>query len=170
MNIEQPPSGRAGIDDLESLRGTGLDKADQDELLATQVECTLTFHDRHDWPQGVVMLFVYVDGRFWLTSVEGRPQVRGLDRDDRATVVVSSAGSRLRGRRMVAVQGHARIYRDEETKSWFLDVFSQRMEPSDPEHFRRLLDSPRRVVIEVEPVKVAVSHDNRKVPGRPSRP
>ena len=171
MTHEQPPgpsSGRVGTNDLESLRGTALDKAEQAELLEAQVECTLTFLDDRGWPAGVVMLFVFVGGRFWLTSVEGRAQVRALARDDRTTVVVSSVGSPLRGRRMTAVQGHAEIHRDAETKSWFLDVFSRRVEPRNSEAFRRQLDSPKRVVIEVVPTKVAVSHDNRKVTGRSS--
>jgi general stress protein 26 len=125
VNDVQPGSGRAGSEDLESLRGTGLDQADLAELVDVQVECTLAFLDEHGWPHGVVMLFIVVDGRFWLTSVEGRVQVRGLEVDDRATVVVSSAGSGLSGRRMVAVHGHARIHRDAETKDWFLDASAE---------------------------------------------
>lgn len=168
MTDEQPPGAPSSrvADDLESLRGTALDEREQAELLEVQTECTLTFLDDHGWPAGVVMLFMFVDGRFWLTSVEGRRQVRALERDDRATVVVSSAGSPLRSRRMLAVHGHARFHRDAETTEWFLDVFSRRVEPRKHEAFRRLLDSPNRVVIEVVPVKVAVSHDTRKIPGR----
>lgn len=164
-----PPSGRGAVNDLESLRGTALDEGEQAELLEVQTECTLTFLDDDGWPAGVVMLFMFVDGRFWLTSVEGRMQVRALERDDRATVVVSSAGSPLPSRRMLAVQGHARIHRDAETKGWFLDMFSHLVEPAKPEAFRRMLDSPKRVVIEVAPERVAVSHDNRKLPGRSAR-
>jgi hypothetical protein len=39
------------------------------------------------------------------------------------------------------------------------------MQPADPAAFARLLDSPKRLVIEVRPVAIAVSHDSRKMPG-----
>ena len=37
--------GKLGVDDLENLKGTHLDKADQGELLAAQTECTFIFSD-----------------------------------------------------------------------------------------------------------------------------
>ena len=39
------------------------------------------------------------------------------------------------------------------------------MQPADPAPSARLLDSPKRVVVEVRPVAIAVSHDSRKMPG-----
>lgn len=157
--------GRLGIDDLEALRGTHLDTADQHELLSRQTECGFVFTGEQGWPSGVVMSYVVADGRFWLTSVEGRAQVDALAEDPRVSIVVSSAGSGLPGRRMLSVRGVATVHRDEDTLSWFLGEFTSRLQPGDPVSWRRLLDSPNRVVVEVRPVKVAVSHDQRKIPG-----
>lgn len=157
--------GRLGIDDLESLKGTHLDKADQAELLAAQTECTFVFASDRGWPSGVVMSFIVVNGTFWLTAVEGRGHVRALAADQRVSIVVSSAGSGLAGRRMLSVRGVATVHRDEKTKAWFLDQFTSRLQPEDPVSFRRLLDSPNRVVFEVRPTAVAVSHDQRKIAG-----
>jgi general stress protein 26 len=157
--------GRLGIDDLEALQGTRLGKADQQELLSSQSECGFVFTGEQRWPSGVVMSFIVADGHFWLTSVEGRAQVRALAEDPRVSIVVSSAGSGLPGRRMLSVRGVATVHRDADTLAWFLGEFTNRLQPADPVAWRRLLDSPNRVVIEVRPVAVAVSHDQRKIPG-----
>ncbi len=157
--------GKLGVDDLEQLKGTHLDKADQAELLASQTECTFVFSNDEGWPSGVVMSFIVVDGTFWLTVVEGRAHVRALAADQRVSIVVSSAGSGLPGRRMLSVRGEATVHRDDATKQWFLDQFTSRLQPEDPVAWRRLLDSPKRVVFEVRPTAIAVSHDQRKIAG-----
>lgn len=157
--------GRLGVDDLENLKGTHLDKADQAELLTAQTECTVIFSDDDGWPCGVVMSFFVDGGTFWLTAVEGRVHVRALDRDPRCSIVVSSAGSGLPGRRMLSVRGEGTVHRDPETKQWFLDQFTSRLQPEDPVAWRTLLDSPKRVVFEVRPTSVLVSHDQRKIAG-----
>lgn len=157
--------GRLGVDDLEQLRGTHLDKAEQAELLEAQTECTFVFLNEDGWPSGVVMSFIVVDGTFWLTAVEGRKHVLGLDHDRRVSIVVSSAGSGLAGRRMLSIRGEGTVHRDDATKQWFLDQFTGRLQPEDPVAWRKLLDSPNRVVFEVRPTAIAVSHDQRKIAG-----
>jgi len=157
--------GKLGVDDLEQLKGTHLDRADQHELLTAQTECTFVFSNDEGWPSGVVMSFIVVDGTFWLTAVEGRAHVRALAADQRVSIVVSSAGSGLPGRRMLSVRGEATVHRDDETKQWFLDQFTSRLQPEDPVAWRKLLDSPNRVVFEVRPTAIAVSHDQRKIAG-----
>lgn len=157
--------GKLGVDDLEQLKGTHLGKADQAELLTAQTECTFIFSNEEGWPSGVVMSFIVVDGAFWLTAVEGRAHVRALAADNRVSIVVSSAGSGLAGRRMLSIRGEATVHRDDETKQWFLDQFTGALQPADPVAWRKLLDSPNRVVFEVQPTAVAVSHDQRKIAG-----
>jgi general stress protein 26 len=157
--------GKLGVDDLENLKGTYLDKADQGELLGAQTECTFIFSDESGHPCGVVMSFFEQDGVFWLTAVEGRHQVKGLDRDPHCSVVVSSAGSGLPGRRMLSIRGEGTVHRDDETKQWFLDQFTTRLQPTDPVSWRKLLDSPKRVVFEVRPTSILASHDQRKIAG-----
>jgi hypothetical protein len=157
--------GKLGVDDLENLKGTHLDKADQGELLEAQTECTFIFSDESGHPCGVVMSFFEADGVFWLTAVEGRHQVKGLDRDPHCSVVVSSAGSGLPGRRMLSVRGEGTVHRDDATKQWFLDQFTTRLQPTDPVSWRKLLDSPKRVVFEVRPTSILASHDQRKIAG-----
>jgi hypothetical protein len=157
--------GKLGVDDLEDLKGTHLDKADQGGLLTAQTECTFIFSDDQGHPCGVVMSFFEEDGVFWLTAVEGRHQVKGLDRDPRCSIIVSSAGSGLPGRRMLSIRGEGTVHRDDETKQWFLDQFTTRLQPTDPVSWRKLLDSPKRVVFEVRVASVLASHDQRKIAG-----
>jgi nitroimidazol reductase NimA-like FMN-containing flavoprotein (pyridoxamine 5'-phosphate oxidase superfamily) len=157
--------GRLGVDDLEQLKGTHLDKADQAELLSAQTECTFVFLGEDGWPCGVVMSFIEDGGTFWLTAVEGRKQVKALDADPRCSIVVSSSGSGLPGRRMLSVRCEGTVHRDDETLQWFLDRFTSRLQPQDPVSWRKLLNSPNRVVFEARPVGILVSHDQRKIAG-----
>ncbi|HEY3262594.1 MAG TPA: pyridoxamine 5'-phosphate oxidase family protein [Pseudonocardiaceae bacterium] len=156
--------GTIGIDDLEDLRTLRLDQADRAELLDVQGECTFVF-SRDGWPSGVVMSFLYADDRFWLTAVAGRAHAEALAADPRVTVVVSNRGTDLPGRRMVAVRGIAFVHADEQTKRWFLPRFAAKHAAGDPDAFARLLDSPKRLVVEVRPVAVTASHDSRKLAG-----
>lgn len=159
------PAAELGTQNLEKLAGTQLDLADRAELLDTQTECTFIYVNDEGWPCGVVMSYIQVDGVFWLTAVEGRGHVRALARDQRVSIVVSSTGSGLPGRRMVSVRGEVTVHRDQEVKNWFLDRFTHALQPADPDSWRKLLDSPHRVVFEVRPVAITASHDQRKIPG-----
>jgi general stress protein 26 len=109
------------------------------------------------------MNFIHEDDRLWLTAVEGRAQVVALATEPRVSVVVSSAGTALQGRRMVALRGVATVHRDRQVLDHWLDVFAGRWRTEGVAELRRLLDSPNRVVIEVADLRVAVSHDHRRI-------
>ena len=155
--------GRLGIDDLESMKGAVLDKTGQSELLAAQTECSFVFLREDGWPGAVVMNYLMDDGVFWLTAVEARLHVRAIADDARVSIVVSSAGTQLKGRRMVAIRGLAEVHRDPVVVGRWLTRFSSSLRPQDPEAMRELLDSPNRVILEVRPVAVSASHDHRKI-------
>jgi len=157
--------GKIGIDDLEDLRTLRLDEQGREELLGVATECTFVFAGADGWPSGVVMSFLYAEGVFWLTATSTRAHARAVADDPRVTVVVTSAGTSLAGRRMVAVRGVAEVLDDAETKAWFLPRFAAKLAPADPDAFVRLLDSEKRVVFRVRPVGIAASHDSRKMPG-----
>ncbi|OAK56376.1 pyridoxamine 5'-phosphate oxidase family protein [Rhodococcoides kyotonense] len=156
---------RVGIDDNENLESVRASETGRAELIAAQTECTFAFTTEAGWPAGVVMSYLFTRDRFWLTAAAGRAHVRGAVRDPRVTLVISNAGTALPGRRMVSIRGTATVHREASVKSWFYSVFAQHLAPDDPDAFAALLDSPERVVLEVEPVRVAVSHDSTKMPG-----
>lgn len=156
---------QVGTDNNEDLSGTGLDRAARAELLATQSECTVVFAALDGWPSGVVMSFLEAEGKFWLTSAEGRAQTRSVEADPRVSIIVSNAGTALPGRRMLAIRGTCRLLRDAETKAWFYPRFAAKLAPGGEAAFIRLLDSPKRVIFEVTVIAVALSHDSRKMAG-----
>ena len=131
-----------GIGDLESLRQARLDGAGRRELLDSQRECTFVFSNDEGWPSGVVMNYLHIDGTFWLTAVEGRAHVRALGAEPRVTIVVSRAGSKLPGRRMVAFRGRATVHRDLQGQGWLLDAFAQHFRPHAPSAFVRCWTAP----------------------------
>jgi hypothetical protein len=168
--------GRLGVDDLDDLRTARLGSAGIAELLDTATEATLVFAAEEDgWPQGVVVSFLPAEGSLWVTAVEGRGHTRALRCDPRVTLVVSSTGTALAGRRMVAVRARAIVHSDVAVRQRILPLLAARLAPGDAAAMLRLLDSDRRVVIELTQPRVVVSHDSRRIagdgrggPGKPS--
>lgn len=157
--------GRPGANDIEALAKARMTTADQAALFEAQTECVLSFN-QDGLPTAVVMSYqVDEQGHFWCATVEGRRQVRGVDSDPRVALVVSSTGSDLPGRRMVALRGEATVHRDREVVMDRVRRLAPRLAPGDPEAFVRLLDSPGRVVIEVVPTRVTASHDSTRLAG-----
>ncbi|WP_101523540.1 pyridoxamine 5'-phosphate oxidase family protein [Nocardioides houyundeii] len=157
--------GRPGEKDIEDLAQAKLGLAEQQQLWDAQTECVLSFL-QDGLPTAVVMSFqVDQDGHFWFATVEGRRQVRGVDSDPRVAVVVSNTGTDLPGRRMVALRGEARVHRDREVVRDRVRRLAPRLAPEDPDAFVRLLDSPKRVVIEVVPTRITASHDSTRLAG-----
>ncbi|MCR3721073.1 MULTISPECIES: pyridoxamine 5'-phosphate oxidase family protein [Prauserella salsuginis group] len=154
-----------GTRDIEDLRGARLTADARAELLGTQTECTFVFTADDGAPAAVVLSFAYDDGRFWFTSVDGRAQVRGVDRDPRACVVVSNAGTDLPGRRMLSVRGEVTVHRDPAAVAELLPTLARRLAPTGTDRFLQLLSSPRRVVLELTPADVVASHDSRHMAG-----
>ena len=85
------------------------------------------------------------------------------DRGRNRTTFEQSVGRA--GRECLGIDGEGTVHRDDETKQWFLDQFTTRLQPADPVAWRKLLDSPKRVVFEVRVTSVLASHDQRKIAG-----
>jgi general stress protein 26 len=154
---------KLGTENLEKLKGTNLDPEDREKLLLEQTEATFVFTDEEGWPRGIIMSYIWDKGRFWFTAVEGRRHAVSAERDGRVSVVVTSKGDPAR--MMVSFRGRCTVHRDRETVDWFLHEFTHRLQPQGPDVWRTLLDSPNRVVFEVEPVGKPTTHDQRKLPG-----
>jgi hypothetical protein len=150
-----PPS----IADL-NFADMALDPAQLDDLVGTRGECVLNWSTRDGDPVGVVVAYVYRQGRFWMTSSAHRKRVAALRSRPRASVVVNRDGM------SATFKGDAHIHDSADDdwaalKSWFLPALSG-TEPgsSDPAARAVLnyLDAPHQVIIEI-PVQLVVSFD-----------
>ncbi|KAB1640581.1 pyridoxamine 5'-phosphate oxidase family protein [Gulosibacter chungangensis] len=156
---------QVGEKDLEDLSQARLDTASQQELLDAQTECTLIFSGDDGEPSGTVLSFAVNEGTFLFTSVRGRAQVRGIERNPEVSIVISNAGTDLPGRRMLSLRGTARIHNDPDSIEPMLQILAERLAPDGQDAFLTLLRSPKRVVIEVTPSRVVASHNSLRMAG-----
>ena len=140
--------------------------ADQEEaLLLAHNECTFIWSNNEGWPVGVIMSYVWRRGRFWLTASGQRKRIAAVRRDPRVCIVVTSTGSPLPRNQTVTWKGTCTVHdNDDTTKAWFYPELATALQP-DPErraYFEKFLDSPRRVILEVEPVQ-RIGYDGHKM-------
>jgi general stress protein 26 len=152
------------IADYERVSIYGLDPEDQETLLTTHAECTFMWSTRQGWPVGVIMSYLWKDGRFWLTAGAHRHRVSAVRRDPRVSIVVTSTGTKMGPNRSITAKGRCTVREDRETKDWFYPAFARHLfpEPGQAESFRKFLDSPLRVVLEVVPEKW-ITYDGTKM-------
>jgi len=139
---------------FEDLSDYALGVDTEEALLAEQTECTFIWSSKDGWPLGVIMSFVFERGRFWLTASSHRGRVPAVRRDPRVTIVVTSTGTSLGHGKSVTYRGRCTVHEDAGTKAWFFPALGAKRFPDDAAYrkeFVRTLDSPRRVVLEVEP-------------------
>ena len=75
------------IADYEQVSVYALDDAEREELLRSCAECTFNWATRDGWPVGVIMSYLWKDGRFWLTA--GAQCVQRLDSPLRVVLEVA---------------------------------------------------------------------------------
>ena len=147
MDVRQ----QSGYEDLSAYR---LSAAGEAELLARQTECAFIWSNSAGHPVGVIMNYVFRDGRFWLTASGQRARVAAVRRDPRVSVAVSSRGSGIATAKSLTCKGRCVIHQDDATKAWFYPALAAAVRPGDGDAqaaFARHLDSPRRVILEVVP-------------------
>ena len=132
-----------------------------DQLMNNSVECVLMWGTKNGWPVGVTHAFVWHDGKIWITFSEHRHRTAAIRRDNRVSVNVSAMGyppgapADLPGG-AITFKGTGEFYQDEETKKWFYEALSKKLNPDNKdgeEFFYNLLDSPLRIILAVTPVK-----------------
>ncbi len=151
--------------DWEDVRSYTLDHDDERELLRRQTECTFIWRTRDGRPLGVIMNFLFHDGRFWLTATERRSRIAAVRRDPRVSIAVTSKGAGIGVSRSLTYAGYCAVHADSKTKAWFYPAFAQAMRPDDlasAASFARFLDSPGRVVLEVVPER-RIGYDSAKM-------
>ncbi len=123
-------------------------------LLTTQTECTFMWSTRAGDPVGVIMNFVFADGKFWMTCTRRRKRVPAIEARPRVAVAVSSRGTDIGVSQSITYKGNAIVHDDPEVASWFYPALAARVRPADPVKqaaFVSHLEGPDRVVIEIMP-------------------
>jgi len=152
------------VGDYEQVSIYPLDEEEREALLARHAECTFIWGTRDGHPLGVIMSYLWRDGRFWLTAGVHRHRVAAIRRDPRVSVVVTSTGTKLGGGKSITAKGRCSIHEDEETKRWFYPAFASHLHKDTKmaTWFEEFLDSPLRIVLEVIPEKW-ITYDGAKM-------
>ena len=152
-------------ENYEDVTMYDLDTDDEEELLLAHNECTFIWSNKEGWPVGVIMSYVWVDGKFWLTASGQRARISAVRRDPRVCIVVTSTGSPIARNKAITWKGTCTVRDDRETKDWFYPARSAALRPVDEKGqatFVEFLDSPRRVILEVEPTQ-RIGYDGAKM-------
>ena len=153
------------VDNYEDVTVYGLDEDDEGQMLRLQKECTFIWSNKAGWPVGVIMSYVFRDGKFWLTASSQRARMHAVKRDPRVCIVVTSTGTEMGANRTVTYKGECKLHDDRETKDWFYHELAYALRGDEPERaelFKQFLDSPRRLVMEVTPTQ-RIGYDGRKM-------
>ena len=150
---------------LEEVSEYTLDDADRDRLFALQRVCAVCWTTRDGWPVGVTHRYVWAKGRIWVTTSGQRHRVRALRDRPKSCVIVSGDGTELGPDKTITLKTTCTVHDDRDTLEWFFDAFAAALHPGNAEAqraLRAMLDTPRRVVLELEPVQ-AISYDGAKL-------
>lgn len=152
------------VSNYEEVDVYPLDDDVREELLLSQNECSFVWSTRDHWPVGVIMSYVWRRGKFWLTATSQRARIRAIRRDPRVCLIFTSAGTHLGPARSITVKGRLEIHTDQETKDWFYPDLAMAITRNEvmAKTFAKMLDSERRVVLEVTPEKW-ITYDSRKM-------
>lgn len=152
-------------ENYEDVTVYDLDAEVEEQLLLAHNECTFIWANAEGWPVGVIMSYVWRRDRFWLTATSQRARISAIRRDPRVCIVVTSTGSPLPRNKAITWKGRCTVHDDEATKAWFYPELAAALMPGAERaqrDFVRFLDSPRRVVLEVEPVQ-RIGYDGAKM-------
>ncbi len=152
------------LDDYEAVSVYNLEDDDREKLLRGHAECTFNWSTKDGWPMGVIMSYLWKDGRFWLTAGAHRHRISAVRRDPRVSIVVTSTGTKLGGGKSITAKGRCVVHEDRETKDWFYPEFAMHLQREEraAEGFAKFLDSPIRVILEVVPEKW-ITYDGAKM-------
>ena len=149
--------------DYEDLTTMRLDDDALDAMLREGGERIFNWTTREGHPVGVVVAFIYHEGKFFTTCAERDKRVPALRKRPQSGIVINQAG------RTASYKGESTVHANgdpgfDELKAWFYPKLSRLdAEPDDPyrQSFCKFLDSPHRVIIETD-ARLVVAFDTKK--------
>lgn len=142
--------------DYEDLTGMQLNEDELTELVSGGGECVFNWTNSQGYPVGVVVAYIYADGKFWTTCADRRKRVPALRARPQSAIVINRGGktATFKGDSTVHANGDEGF---DELKSWFYGLLSGVAAAPEDEYrraFAKFLDSPHRVIIETDPTLV----------------
>ncbi len=155
------------ITNYEDVTVYGLDPEREAQMIDEQNECTFGWVTKDGSPMAAIMSYFRTDdGKIWMTASGQRKRIPAIRRDARVVVTITSTGTSMRPGKTVTYKGIATVHDDDETKQWFYPRLAERLMgkygPERVVEFATMLDSPRRVVVSIEPT-VRVGYDGDKM-------
>ena len=149
--------------DYEDLTTMKLDDEALRSLVEPGGECIFNWTTTDGYPVGVVVAYVYRDGKFWTTCADRRKRVPALRKRPQSGIVINRNGktASYKGDSIVHANGDAGF---DELKTWFYATLSGvAAAPEDAYRraFAKFLDSPHRVIIETD-ARLVVAFDTMK--------
>ncbi len=149
--------------DYEDLTTMRLDDEALQSLVGGGGECIFNWTTTDGFPVGVVVAYVYRDGKFWTTCADRRKRVPALRKRPQSGIVINRNGktASYKGDSIVHANGDADF---DELKTWFYATLSGvAAAPEDAYRraFAKFLDSPHRVIIETD-ARLVVAFDTMK--------
>ena len=150
---------------LEEVSQYPLDEADRERLFALQRVCSVCWTTTDGWPVGVTHRYLWDRGRIWVTTSAQRHRVTALRCRPKSCVIISGDGTELGPDRTITLKTLCTVHEDRATLEWFYEAFSKALHPDNvaaQQGLSAMLDTPRRVVLELAPVKI-ISYDGMKL-------
>jgi hypothetical protein len=138
--------------DYEDLTEMRLTDEEVGALVGRGGECVFNWTTRDGYPVGVVVAYVFHEGKFWTTCAERRKRVPALRARPQSAIVINRGGktASFKGDSIVHAPGDADF---DEVKGWFYPTLSgvaSAPEDAYRRAFAKFLDSPHRVIIETD--------------------
>jgi hypothetical protein len=154
------------LEDFEDVSVYAIEDERREALLGRGRECAVVWSTRDGWPIGVMHIYLWRKGRFWVTCTEQRKRVSALRRCPKSSIIVAFEGEQTITAKTLATvhePGHPHA-------GWFYPALAELVLPDvagpirdgGVDGFVERLESEHRVIIEFEPVKW-ISFDGRRV-------
>jgi hypothetical protein len=151
------------ITDYEDLTKMTLSQEEIDDLVGPGGECVFNWTTKDGYPVGVVVAYVFRDGKFWTTCAARRKRVPALKVRPQSAVVIN------RGGKTASFKGDSVVHTNTDAdwvgvKTWFYSALSgTAADPTNTyaRNFEKFLDSPHRVIIETD-ARLVVGFDTAK--------
>lgn len=150
---------------LEEVSRYSLDENQRELLFEQQRICSVSWTTNDGWPVGVTHRYIWECGRIWVTTSSQRHRVEALRQRPKSCVIISGDGTELGPDRTLTLKTLCTVHEDRETLDWFYAAFARALHPANEpaqQVLVEMFDSPRRVVLEFEPVKI-ISYDGAKL-------